>query len=612
MRTPIAPEEQPHALAYDPDWTVLRGLESADKLNPAPGAGYTFVDGKGQAEKLTFPELRAEAARLGAHLLSRGLEKGDRLALILPDPKGFVLSFLAATSVGIVPVPLYPPLGFGTLDAYMARTARILAKAGTRMLLTTRQVQPVLWQLTGTVGCLEDLLCLEKLEGPGPTDAPTPAALHPDDPAFLQFTSGSTAEPKGVVVTHRSLGANGFAIMRHGVDVDVAVDVALSWLPLYHDMGLIGFVVSPLCAGLQSVFLPTTSFMKHPTRWMEAMHHYKGTITFAPNFAYGLATRRTRPETVATLDLSHVRLLGAGAEPNHPGTLEAFLDHFAAAGLQRTAILPVYGMAEATLAVTFCRLDSELRVDRVDADQYQARAQAIVSDSEDALSFVSCGHVWPGHSITIVDDAGEPLPDRTVGEIVFSGPSVAAGYYEAPEETAATFTSRGLHTGDLGYLDHGELFVTGRKKDLIILNGRNYDPQSIEWICAELDGVRRGNVVAFSVPGTTSEELVIVCEVTPGSDHVATDSTIRQHIHSELYLTIKDVQLCPRGTLPKTTSGKLQRSKTREQYLAGVLASEGVRTLGEKGKNLTLAKHVARSMVSRVRHRVRRATQRTP
>jgi fatty-acyl-CoA synthase len=609
----------PTPTTYDPDWTIARALvRAASGVNPDPDAGMTFLADDGAETRLRFADVLAETERRGRHLLALGLAKGDRVGFIVPDPMEFVLSFLGATSVGLVPVPLYPPLGMGKIDSYVRDTARTLGIAGARMLLTQKKVQPILWSLIDSVASLENIVCTEALVGPAPKlTAPVPA-VAPDDVAFLQFTSGSTAAPKGVVVTHRSLGANAWAIMVAGLKTDIRTDVAVSWLPLYHDMGLIGFVISPLVIPISTVFMPTMSFIKHPSRWVEALSKHRGTITFAPNFAYGLATRRTKAERVRELDLSQVRVLGAGAEPNHPGTLRAFTEHFAAAGLLPEAMMPVYGMAEATLAMAFSRLDQPLRVDVIDAAAYQNDGRAIpvsgsdiepgarrIAGPEGRLEHVSCGFVFPDHELVIMDADGRELPERTVGEIVFRGPSLAAGYFENSEATAGAFRPDGLRTGDLGYLAGGEIFVTGRKKDLIILNGRNYDPQSIEWVAAEVEGVRRGNVVAFSQRAAATEELIVVAEIAQGADVDAVSDEVRRRLREELALNPADVLLCPAGTLPKTTSGKLQRARAAQQYLAGTLGTEGVRTLGERGAKLTVAKHVARSMVSRVRHTVR-------
>ncbi len=599
---------------HHPDWTLVEAVRLAEARSPFEDGGYTFFKGDGSSHKVTFPELRRRAEDHGKLLLERGLSKGDRAGLIVPDPEDFVVAFLGAISAGVVPVPLYPPLGFGKLDAYVDSTERILTKAGARLLVTSKKVQPVLWSLVDRVATLEELACTEELNSATPDPDTRPEPVAPEDPCFLQFTSGSTALPKGVVVTHRSLGENAWAILSEGLEVDPAKDRCLSWLPLYHDMGLIGFVLTPLMIGLDSCLIPTLRFLTRPTCWMQAMHDHRATLTFAPNFGYGLATRRTSDEKVRALDLSHVRVLGAGAEPNHPGTLGAFMEHFAPAGLRPSALMPVYGMAEATLAMAFCGLSDEMKVDRVRAEPFadEGRAepeeQGGESDSDEAaaLSFVCCGRTFKGHEIIIADDEGEPLPERAVGEIVFRGPSLTPGYFEDPEKTAAAFTERGLRTGDLGYLAGGELYVTGRKKDLIILNGRNYDPASIEWAVAEIDGARRGNVVAFSIPGTVTEELVVVAEARPKVDREALRDAIIEHLREDLVLSPKDVLLVDKGSLPKTTSGKLQRAKTRKAYLDGTLGAEGDRTAGGKGPALTVAKHVAASLVSRGKHAVRK------
>ncbi len=599
-------------ISYDPEWTLRKGIENAHAMNPDPEAGMTFLSDKGEAQKLTFREVHAEARRRGLWLLKLGLNKGDACAFIIPDPYDFVLTFLGATYVGVVPVPLYPPLGFGKLDAFIRDTARTLNTAKVKMLVTAKKVQPILWSLVDKVDTMGDVVIVESFEG-DPVGAPEPEDVTPDDVCFLQFTSGSTAAPKGVVVTHRSLGANGYAIMNWGLEVDIATDVACMWLPLYHDMGLIGFVISPLTVGLQTVFMPTLRFIKRPSSWMQMMSDHKGTVTFAPNFAYGLAVKRTKAEKVPALDLSSVRLLGAGAEPNNPETLQGFIDHFAPAGLKPEAMLPVYGMAEATLAMTFGNLDEPFQVDTVDAEVYADTKRAEPVDVDAAansdktiLEFVSCGYVWPNHGIKIIDHDGASLPDRHVGEVVFSGPSVAAGYFENPEATAAVFKDDGIRTGDLGYLAEGQLFITGRKKDLIIINGRNYDPQSIEWVAHEVDGCRKGNVIAFSRPGESGEELVIASETKLTEGHDALKKAIASAVRHEFSLNPADIVLTGPGTLPKTTSGKLQRAKAKMQYLNGNLGGDGVRTAGDKGQSIILAKHVAKSTVSRVKHALKK------
>lgn len=614
-RSPDALQKGGHTFAH-----VIRAMSSwTDR-------GYTFLLPEGGERAFSFAEIAAECERRARHFYARGLTQGDHMALIIPEGDEFVLSFLACLYAGIVPVPLYPPLAFGKLDAYISATAEILKVANVRMLLTTQRAQKVLWSLIDQVPSLKGLTLVEDLSGPGTGPVPDIDRISSTSPAFIQFTSGSTAMPKGVMVPHSSIIANTRGIMEDTL-ASTLDDKGVSWLPLYHDMGLIGFVLAPLRYAVPVTFIPTLSFVRKPTLWMETIHRVRGTITFAPNFAFALAARRTTEEQLASLDLSCLKAVGSGAEPIHGETVRTFIQRFAPAGLKPESLLPAYGMAEATLAMSFGTLDQIFHSDWIDADLYHAegRAEAVSLEDESTgaggalpsspeahpqgvLEFVSCGRPIPGHFTRIVDEKGQPLPERRVGEILFSGPSVTAGYYNNPEGTAAAFTPEGLRTGDLGYIADGELYVTGRKKDLIILNGRNYDPQSIEWEAANVAGLRKGNIVAFSRPSAQSEELVVVAEAKIGPEERQTlAEAVANHIQAQLFLKVSDVVLIEPGSLPKTTSGKVQRSKTRLQYLSGELGKEGTRTMGSQGQTLVVARHVARSLMSRFKHEVKSA-----
>lgn len=568
---------------------------------------YRFVESDGEHKVKAATLVRAIDER-AVQLQQAGLRKGDRVGFVVPDNYAFLVTFLGALQLGVIPVPMFPPLSMGKLDAYRDGAKRILDTAGAVALITTRQVQPVLWSLLDRVPTLQTLLCTEDftaLDNFMPLDI---SHVGLDDTAFLQFTSGSTAAPKGVIVSHRSLLANMTAIGRDGLRLVPEQDSAVSWLPTYHDMGLIGFMLTPLWyMGRGPVtFISTLSFLKNPAIWLETVSAHRGTVSFAPNFAFALAVRRTPPERVAQLDLSCLKILGCGAEPNHPGTLRRFLEHFAPAGLDPGALMPCYGMAEATLAMSFRPLGSGMKTDWIQAEPYHDAARAVpaVARTDSALEIVSCGHVLPDHRLRIVDAHFRDLPERQIGEIIFDGPSVAPGYYR--QNGTDTFTSQGLRTGDLGYLADGELYVTGRQKDLIILNGRNYDPQLIEWEVNDVDGVRKGGVIAFSRPGNNTEELVIVAERQTPRDVPDLAEQIRQRVRENLRLNPVDVVLLAAGQLPKTSSGKLQRQRTRKHYLEGVLGREGVRTPGQRGQLLILTRHVLQSMWSRLRHRMRR------
>lgn len=570
--------------------------------------GFTFIASDGEETFYSFEDLGNQMLSRGQHLLDLGLKKGDRVAFVIPEPEDFVLNFLGALAVGVVPVPMYPPLSMGKLDAYIESSARIIEASRAKMLLTDKRVQNILWSLVDEVDTLDSLRTVDHFNIPNKKkERPTVDHLTHEDLAFLQFTSGSTSHPKGVVVTHGSLLANLDGIMNVGLRISPD-DVAISWLPLYHDMGLIGFMLAPIWYGVPTVYMSPITFVKRPWMWMETASRFKGSISFAPNFAYALATRRTKPEKVAEYDLSPMKALGCGAEPNHPETLQNFLDHFAPAGLKPEALLPCYGMAEATLAITFVDLDETMTVDRVDGHEYQTKGVATpaAEDSDSVLEFVCCGRPFPEHEVLVVDERGGRLAERHVGEIIVRGPSITPGYFEEPEKTAAAFTDLGLMTGDLGYMADGQLYVTGRKKDVIILNGRNYDPQSIEWVVQEIEGIRKGNVVAFSVPGTATEELIIAAEVKRDvKDFESLEKAVKKAVRQELMVSPGDVALVQRGQLPKTSSGKLQRTKTRAQYMNGELGAEGERVVDARGDKATVAKHVAKSAVTRVRHGVK-------
>jgi fatty-acyl-CoA synthase len=561
-------------------------LDVLDALADAGDAdGFTFVAADGSERTLGWSTLHRAVLVRGQALLESGVEAGDRVALIIPEPEEFIVTFLGATAVGLVPVPLYPPLALAKLDSYLDATARILGAASADLLVTTAQVEKVLWSVVARVPTLRDLVTVQKLAERRSTPAQRPDVL-PSDPLFLQFTSGSTAQPKGVVVTHKSLLANAHAIVHDGLGADPTRDRGVSWLPLYHDMGLIGFVLAPLLVRIPVVFIPTLAFVKRPVLWLETIHRHRGTITFGPNFAFARVTKRASEADLARWDLSCLRIVGCGAEPINAGTMRAFTARFTAAGLRPETLLPCYGMAEATLAMTFV-----------------ARDQPLVVDDEEV---VSCGRPFPGHEIGVFGDDGARLPDGQLGEIRFRGPSVAGGYFRDPEATRAAFGEDGwLRTGDLGTVRGGALFVSGRSKDLLIVHGRNHHPQAIEWLVEEVPGVRKGNVVAFTVPGAETEELVVVAETAePGAEERrALAAAVRAHLSAALSLVAADVVLLGVGELPKTTSGKLQRRKTREHYLARTLARDGVRTLGSGADRLALARHYVTSLAARLGHR---------
>jgi fatty-acyl-CoA synthase len=552
--------------------------------------GYTFLDNDLNPTDWSFAEVDIETRRIGACLRAMGLSKGDRLALVLASPENFVLSFLGAVSAGVMPVPMYPPLALGRLDNYMDRAAGILRVSGASALLTTADLASVLNPVLSRVPTLKkiiDIASLRQMDAPPIENITT----HPDEPCFLQFTSGSTSAPRGVVVTHRNLMANSRCIME-SIEINPDFDRCVSWLPLYHDMGLIGFVIVTLVAQMPVVFIPTISFVKHPGVWMETVHKYRGTITFGPNFAFDLAAKRAA-RNGKKLDLSCLRVLGCGAEPINPRTMESFLAAFKPLGLKENALMPCYGMAEATLAMAFDHLHRPVRKLVIDRHAYESKniARPIRNqkafDPKNRFELVSCGRTFPDHEIKILDEEGNALPDGRVGEIVFKGPSVTPGYFQNPEASRQLLKGGWLHTGDLGFIMNGDLYISGRQKDLVIINGKNYPPQAIEWVVEEIAGIRKGSVVAFSVEGDSTEKLIIIAETTM-TDNVALAQAVSEQVRSAFGLSVEKVVLVARGSIPKTSSGKLQRRRTKALFEGGFLGHSNDRDKTASMESLAL------------------------
>ena len=580
VHVPFAQNQRRDTLRRDAEDMEETLIAAQDAAAHVTHQGYTFLDNDLKPAEWSFAEVSCEARRIGRCLQAMGFNKGDRIALVLSSPQSFVLSFLGTISAGAMPVPMYPPLALCRLDNYIERAVGILRVSGARAILTTGDLLPVLQPVKDRVSTLERLLDTEDLIRMAPGPATTETDVKPDEACFLQFTSGSTSEPRGVVVTHRNLIANAQAMIR-SLEINPEFDRAVSWLPLYHDMGLIGFVIATLVARIPAIFIPTIAFVKHPGIWMETVHRFRATITFGPNFAFDLAAKRAPKISRINPDLSCLRVLGCGAEPINPKTMESFIAAFSPWGLRPNAILPCYGMAEATLAIAFDHLHQPMKKLVIDRQAYEEKniARPIACDEEpldpkNRFELVSCGRTFPDHEIRILDDTGEPLPEGQVGEIVFRGPSVTPGYFRNPEATRQLLKGGWLHTGDLGFILNGDLYVSGRQKDLVIINGRNYPPQAIEWIVEEIAGIRKGSVVAFSVNGDSTEKLIIIAE-TIMTDHGDLSRTIEAQVRSAYGLAVHRVVLVGRGSIPKTSSGKLQRRRTKALFEGGLLGCTG-------------------------------------
>ena len=537
----------------------------------------------GTDRELTYGRLWQRASAIAAGLASRGLEAGERVALMLRTEAAFFDAFFGVLLAGGVPVPIYPPFRLDRIEDYARRQSGILRNAEARCLVTFPAALRVAALLRPLVPSLAHVATAEAL---AVTDeAPPRIRRAADDPALIQYTSGSTGEPKGVLLTHANLLANITAI---GAALEVRPsDVGVSWLPLYHDMGLIGIWLTALHFGLPVAILSPLAFLARPARWLWTLHAHGGTVSPAPNFAFELCVRRIADDEIDGLDLSAWRLALNGSEPVSPDTIDRFARRFARYGFHPEAMCPVYGLAESSVALTIPPLGRVPRVDRLVRDRFQARREALPAPADDPnpLRFVACGRALAAHEVRIVDAAGRTLPERTEGRIEFRGPSVTAGYFRRPDLTRAVVHDGWMDSGDLGYLAEGDLFVTGRQKDMIIKAGRNLYPQEVEEVVGDVPGVRRGRVAVFGAPDPDrgTERLVVVAETRSAArgERDALRDAVVARVVATLGVPPDVVVIAAPGAIRKTSSGKLRRRATRDAYLAGVLERPRGATLRE-------------------------------
>lgn len=539
---------------------------------------FLFID-DGREKAITYKALLDGASECARGLIERGVQPGETVAIMLPTGETFFAGFFGVLLAGGIPVPIYPPLRPDRIEEYAQRQVQILRNAGARCLITFHEAETLARVLKPQVPTLRAVVTPEGLARSGGGDGSImkgPALLITEEsPALIQYTSGSTGNPKGVLLTHRNLLAN-IRSIGHAIQISPA-DVGVSWLPLYHDMGLIGSWLFCLYFGIPITLLSPLAFLSRPERWLWAIHAHRATLTPAPNFAYEICAGRIKDELIQGLDLSSWRVALNGAEPVSADTLARFTKRFAQHGFKPEALFPVYGMAEASVALTFPPLGRPPRVDRISREPFeQARRAEPAGPAESSpLEFVSCGMPLRDHEVRIVDENGSPVAERVEGEIAFRGPSCTSGYYQQPEATRALFRDGWLVSGDLGYLAGGELFVTGRKKDLIIKGGRNLYPYEIEEAAGEVAGVRKGCVAAFGVRETArgTEQVVVVAETKELSGKTRDEMTaaIIDRVAAATGVPPDRVVLVSPGTVPKTSSGKIQRSACREAYLAGKL-----------------------------------------
>jgi len=569
--------------------TLQAALSRAAELD-RPGAGMRFVDRRERATLLSWEEIRGRALAMAGGLVEAGVRPGERVCIVVPTEPVFADLFFGCLLAGAVPVPLYPPVRLGRLDEYFDRTAAMVEAASAVAIVASARVLRVLGQVLDRVQPRCGLLDAAKVPST-PLDV-----IHqgvPDELAMVQFSSGTTVAPKPVALTHSQVLANSRAIAELLLDRYPESaghqHCGVSWLPLYHDMGLIGCIFPALDHPSSITLLPPEAFLARPALWLRALSKYGGTISPAPDFAYALCVERIKDSELDGVDLSRWVAALDGAEPISPANLRSFTERFAPYGLRETALNPVYGLSEAALAVTFSEMSKPWRSVRVDGTML-ARGRAEEVD-EGGVELARLGAPLPGFSVEIRDAEGGVLPDSAIGRVHVAGPSLMQGYLDRDTQP---IVDGWLDTGDLGFLYDGELVVTGRGKDIIVLRGRNHAPQDIERAVDDVEGARTGCAVAVGRISQDGEQLLVFVEVRTPREGLA-DDCIRA-IQAACGLRPNLVQLLEPGTLPRTSSGKLRRSEALRRWESGKLAAPHSVT------PIRLAGALARSALARWRH----------
>ncbi|WP_153629241.1 AMP-binding protein, partial [Pseudomonas aeruginosa] len=561
--------------AFELPTTLVQALRRRAVQEPERLALRFLAEDDGEGVVLSYRDLDLRARSIAAALQAHA-QLGDRAVLLFPSGPDYVAAFFGCLYAGVIAVPAYPPES--ARRHHQERLLSIIADAEPRLVLTTADLREPLLQMNAQLSAANapQLLCVDLLD-PAVAEAWDEPQVRPEHIAFLQYTSGSTALPKGVQVSHGNLVANEVLIRRgFGIGAD---DVIVSWLPLYHDMGLIGGLLQPIFSGVPCVLMSPRYFLERPVRWLEAISQYGGTVSGGPDFAYRLCSERVAESALQRLDLSGWRVAFSGSEPIRQDSLERFAEKFAASRFDASSFFACYGLAEATLFVTGGQRGQGIPALAVDGE---ALARNRIAEGEGSV-LMCCGRSQPEHAVLIVDAAsGEVLGDDNVGEIWAAGPSIAHGYWRNPEASAKTFVERDgrtwLRTGDLGFLRDGELFVTGRLKDMLIVRGHNLYPQDIErTVESEVPSARKGRVAAFAVTVDGEEGIGIAAEIGRGVQKSVPAQelidSIRQAVAEAYQEAPKVVALLNPGALPKTSSGKLQRSACRLRLEDGSLDS---------------------------------------
>jgi acyl carrier protein len=549
--------------------TLVEALEYHVERQPERLSVFLYEEQ--QEVPLTYRDLWHGATAYAATLADRGVGPGHTVAIMLPTSKEYLFCFYGVLLAGGIPVPLYPPARLATIEDHMTRHIGVLKSARASLMVTIAQAKPLAWLLRAQVESLRAVMVPEDFSGNAGNFAPVRG--RGGHIGFLQYTSGSTGNPKGVVLTHENLLANVRAMGR--AVRATQEDVYVSWLPLYHDMGLIGGCFATMYHGFPVVLMSPLAFLSRPSSWLRAIHRHRGTISGGPNFSFELCLRRIPEHEVEGLDLSCWRFLYNGAEPVSPETMTAFEERFATLGLRKNSMSPVYGLAEASVGLAFTPPGGPWQVDVIDREEFARTGQAVPAQPGDPapLKIVACGQVLPDHDMRVVDAAGLELPDRSEGQLQFRGPSATTGYYRDPEATKSLFSGEWVNTGDRAYLSEGMVYITGREKDIIIRGGRNISPYELEEAIGSLPRIRRGCVAVFgSMDRASGTERVVVLAETRQPDS-ALDDDLRHRINelavSLIGAPVDDIVLAPPHTVPKTSSGKIRRVAARDYYERG-------------------------------------------
>lgn len=568
--------------------TMLHAFASAAKQ--PHGTGVTLLpEDEDDAEQFkSYRELWEDARTLASGLHALGVQKGDTVVVVLPTCFEFITSFYALQMVGAVPVPCYPPAALERVETGLERISHIATHAQAKMLVTNRALWPLLGAVVRTAPVIEHLTTVEHLRDKGHGQRPKLKASA-KVPCFIQYTSGSTGSPKGVVLSHQNLVSNLHAT---GIDSKVGpTDRMVSWLPLYHDMGLIGGLLFPIYWKLPLVLMSPTAFLMRPHRWLQAISRFQGTLSASPNFGYALAVKRIRPSEREGLDLSSWRFALNGAEPVNLRSLRDFEEAYRPHGLREGVVTPCYGLAECTVGVTFCEPGKPLR-HRVVERAALRDGLVVERKGQGTVALVCCGTPIAGHEVAVVDEHGTALPQLSVGHILVKGPSVMLGYHRDEAATEKVIKQGWLWTGDLGFLTPEGLYITGRAKDLIIVRGKNFYAEDLEMVAERVKGTRPGGTAAFGVyddeKASDSVVLVVETKVDEEPEQKALVNELIEKVGEHAGVKLDQVVLVPPGTIPKTSSGKRQRGACRERYLEQNLVPQKTGTLG-------LAKVFARS-----------------